>query len=122
VWALAAIGWLLGALAAEHLDRRDAARAAGRAGTALVEPTDPAEMSARSLRRMPGVGARRALAAARARWEHDPATGPLRWVDVPGIGQRTAERIAGWCRARGLRADGVFVPASPPPAALPSSP
>ncbi len=62
---------------------------------------DPARMPPRELRRLPGVGRTRAIAAARARWEHDPKDGPLAWSDVDGIGEKTEKRVTAWLLERG---------------------
>lgn len=63
---------------------------------------DPRRMSPRELRRIPGVGEWRALAAARERWGHDPVKGVLRWSDVPGIGPGTEQKAALWLAERGV--------------------
>ncbi len=63
---------------------------------------DPARMSPRELRRLPGLGERRAVAAAQARFEHDPAQGPLPWTAVPGIGETTAGKVAAWLEQHGF--------------------
>ena len=62
---------------------------------------DPARMAPRELRALPGLGERRATAAAEARWRHDPAGPPLLWTDVPGLGEATAERVEAWLAERG---------------------
>lgn len=74
---------------------------------------DPAHMNVRELRRLPGIGEKRARAVARMRRGHDPARGALHWSDVHGIGERTEERIRSWLRARG------HDPAAPLVASLP---
>jgi transposase len=55
---------------------------------------DLGRMCPRELRRLPGLGQVRALAYARARWQNDPALGPLALEAVPGIGPETARRVA----------------------------
>lgn len=74
---------------------------------------DPADMNVRELRRLPGIGEKRARAVARMRRGHDRALGALHWSDVRGIGERTEERIRSWLRARG------HDPAAPLVASLP---
>jgi MYXO-CTERM domain-containing protein len=76
---------------------------------------DPARMTVRDLRRLPGVGERRATAAAQARWTHDPAAGALAWIDVTGIGEITAAGIGAWLAERGLPASTPLMPRAPPP-------
>ena len=65
-----------------------------------LEP-DPARMAPRELRRLPGLGERRAIAAAQARFAHEPAAGRLEWSDVPGIGEETAAKVAAWLAEHG---------------------
>lgn len=102
-WLMVLIGGWGGDLVVRWVD------AAGRADRELAlerSPTErrfverdatlPPELSAlgpRELRRLPGIGAKRALAIAEARWRRDRALGPLRIDDVPGIGPRTLARI-----------------------------
>ncbi len=62
----------------------------------------------RTLRRLPGIGDRRANAIVRARRRHDPALGDLLLDDVTGIGEGTRERVA-----RALAEESA--PARPPP-------
>ena len=76
---------------------------------------DPARMAPRELRRLPGLGERRAVAAAEARFAHDPAAGPLRWTDVPGIGETTAARIAAWLADQGLEGAALAPPSARDP-------
>lgn len=75
---------------------------------------DPARMSARELRQLPGVGEKRARAIERARRAHDPARGALRWTDVRGIGPRTVERIRAWFVERGAGGEGLLAPGGEP--------
>lgn len=63
---------------------------------------DPPRMSVRELRRLPGIGEKRARAVAQRRREHDSAAGELRWSDVHGIGERTEARILAWLGERGV--------------------
>ena len=62
---------------------------------------DPARMSARELRAVPGVGETLALAIVRAR---EAAERPLDWEEVEGIGPAIAARIRAWFAARGIAA------------------
>jgi hypothetical protein len=66
---------------------------------------DPARMGVRDLRRLPGIGARRALDVVAARRAHDPDGPPLRWSDVPGIGPVTEQRVTLWLARAGGEAD-----------------
>lgn len=59
---------------------------------------EPARMSPRELRVLPGIGERLSRAIADARHER-PGLG---WEDVVGIGPRTAERLRVWLASHGL--------------------
>ena len=72
---------------------------------------DPARMPPRELRRLPGIGERRAIDVSRARWEHDPRDGPLAWSDIHGIGEKTEAGVVEWLSARGVEG-GMLVPES----------
>jgi len=63
---------------------------------------DPARMSARELRVLPGIGARRALSIVAARWRHDGSRTPFTWKDVPGVGPRTERKVQDWLARHGL--------------------
>jgi len=79
---------------------------------------DPLRMSARELRRIPGVGERRALELVRARELHarrgglsgedaGAVSGPdeaFRWSSVRGVGPVTEERISRFAREHGVEA------------------
>ena len=54
---------------------------------------DPDRMPPRDLRRLPGIGERRALAIARARWDQGLRGGPESWDAIPGIGPETVRRV-----------------------------
>lgn len=57
----------------------------------------------RDLRRLPGIGRRRALAIVTRRWER-PGEGAGRLSDIPGIGEITEAKVRAWERARGVAA------------------
>jgi len=80
---------------------------------AAAPDLDPRTMSVRELRRLPGIGEKRARAVDRARRGHDPRGGPLRWPDVSGVGPRTDEAIRGWLAERGGDTDLPLVEAAP---------
>jgi len=69
---------------------------------------EPWRMSARELRRLPGIGQKRAIQLVRAREEH--RDGELSWQDVHGIGPATEEKVLAWLWRRGVEAES-FVPA-----------
>ena len=56
---------------------------------------------ARELRRVPGLGERRALALVDARWGRSRADPPLFLGDVPGVGPVSEARVALWLAAAG---------------------
>ena len=66
---------------------------------------DAARMSARALRRLPGVGDTRARAVAEARWSGRSRGAPLpesfSWSAVHGVGPLTEEKVRAWFAARG---------------------
>ena len=90
-WVVLLAGWLAGDAAWSTFTRRDP----------LVQeresaPRDPTRASPRELRSWPGLGESRALAVARARWEH-PQDGPRLYLsDVPGIGPGTEWAVRQW--------------------------
>ncbi len=51
-------------------------------------------LAPRELRNFPGIGERRAIAIARARWEHASSPDPLFLDQIEGIGPRTVESVA----------------------------
>ena len=61
---------------------------------------DPGLMAVRDLRRLPGLGHRRATAAAEARWRAAPGE-ELRWRDVRGIGEVTEAWVTEALEAEG---------------------
>ena len=65
----------------------------------VAPPPDLSVLSARELRRIPGIGPRRALAIVRARWEAAPEGFSLR--SVPGIGPALERRVIEWIEGRG---------------------
>jgi len=108
LWVLLLVGWLS---VQTVLDRRRASavaalsaseQAADRPGVA-----DPACAPPRELRRLPGIGEVRALAIARARWEHSAQAGAFRLEDVPGIGPLTARRVERFLEDGGLAPGGA---------------
>ena len=75
------------------------------AGDLLLSGVDPPEpesaevfelprLSPRELRNFPGIGERRAIAIARARWEHASSPDPLFLDQIEGIGSKTVESVA----------------------------
>lgn len=66
---------------------------------------DPARMAVRDLRRLPGVGERRAERIVEARRRARAAGELLRWSDIEGIGPKTTARIRAWLSAHGARED-----------------
>jgi hypothetical protein len=96
-WILLLAGWL----AADAL-RGPAARSPVAVPVAALP--DLARMCPRELRRLPGIGENLAIAIAEARWEHRERPYPLLLTDVPGIGERTAERVRAWLAERGALA------------------
>ena len=54
---------------------------------------DPDSMCVRELRALPGIGATRALADVRARFERGLRGGPAAWDRLPGIGDKTIEGV-----------------------------
>lgn len=54
---------------------------------------DPDSMCVRELRALPGIGATRALAIVRARFERGLRGGPAAWDRLPGIGDKTIEGV-----------------------------
>lgn len=90
-WAALCLGWLLGARVLP--------------GRTPLEPSLPpfealapdlVGAAPRALRRVPGVGERRALELARARWAHDPSTGPFDPEVARGVGPATARALSVW--------------------------
>jgi len=65
------------------------ALAAARGPGARVQRSDPDQLAARELRRLPGIGPARALAIVRARWD-GLRGGPPAWIAIPGIGPAIA--------------------------------
>ena len=97
LWIAFLTGWLL--------VRATAGLRAERACPALsdyVQPSsNPASMSTRELRRLPGLGERRAQAvfeARRMQRDRGRSLALLSWSDVHGIGPRTEARLNAWMR------------------------
>ena len=106
IWLLFLLGWVAADAARLGLPSSD---------PPAVVPAEPAvpdlgRMSPRELRRVPGIGERRALAIAQARWEH-AGPGPLLLGDVPGIGPATLEGVRAWLAANGAAPAGSGVAA-----------
>jgi hypothetical protein len=113
VWLLLLAGWLLASAVFGSLRR---AAGSGRESWPLSElPPGPplaAELRAgpgevdlarsppRVLRRLPGVGRKRALEIARLRWERPPGS-PLELQEVHGIGPKTEARVREWLEDEG---------------------
>ena len=79
-----------------------------RAAEELPCRVEPWQMSARELRRLPGIGQKRAIELVRTREEH--RGGALAWQDVYGIGPATERKVLAWLRRHGVEAES-FVPA-----------
>lgn len=95
-WALGlGLGLLAAALVPAERPRRDPP-------AAQPPAPDLTHASARELRRVPGLGERRALALVDARWRRGPEDPPLLLGDVPGIGPASEAAVAAWL-ARGAR-------------------
>jgi hypothetical protein len=62
---------------------------------------DPGRMGPRELRRLPGIGRRRAVEVLEFLERRKGEAGGLAWSDVHGIGPLTEERIHAWLRERG---------------------
>lgn len=58
-----------------------------------ARPIELKTATVRELRRLPGIGNRRAVQISRARWAHDPVKGVLELDDLPGIGPMTRARV-----------------------------
>ncbi len=102
VWAWLVAGILGGSLVARNQERAPRvppACASELSATAL----DLEQAGVRALRRLPAIGDRRANAIVRARWEHDPADGPLLLDGVRGIGDVTRDGVAAALGARRAR-------------------
>jgi hypothetical protein len=98
-WLLLLAGWL----AADTLRLPEAGSGAR---DVAREAPDLTRMSPRELRRLPGIGETLAIAIAEARWEHGDRPYPLLLTDVPGIGERTAERVRQYLAERDGAAQG----------------
>ena len=99
VWILLLVGWFAGR-ALEGSGRGCGGPPAPSRGTRAFAP-DPRSASPRELRRLPGIGETRALAVARARWEHPDDGPPLLLSDVPGIGEASEVAIRRWLERAG---------------------
>ena len=120
LWAWAVLGWLALAVPRAWRDARAeppaGLPASGAPGPGAVP--DLVELPVQALRCLPGVGDRRAVAVARARWEAGllaPSGAPgsarvLPLTAIDGIGPRTAEQVAVWLAGRGRPAEAVLRP------------
>jgi len=96
-WALVLVGWMaLGAARqagwwSPTWNAREAPAVA--VDDAPEASNDIERMSARELRRLPGLGEVRALALVRDRWRRRSTGEPLDLEGLPGIGPKTAQRI-----------------------------
>jgi hypothetical protein len=90
-WALLLAGWALSGALLDAVRQREARRSEADAAVLAIlrgpveAPLDLATASPRELRRLPGIGPRRALAIADLRWERGPG---FALQDVNGIGPR----------------------------------
>jgi len=66
-------------------------------------PVDWRRSGVRELRRLPGIGRRRAFAIVTTRWKWEESD-LRRLSDVPGIGEITEAKVRAWARARGVAA------------------
>jgi hypothetical protein len=60
---------------------------------------DPDRMCVRDLRRLPTIGAARALSIVRARFDHGLDGGPGAWTSIDGIGPETVRAARTWIEA-----------------------
>jgi hypothetical protein len=88
-WRAAVAGWLLAhAIVGSLPDRAPRALDPSGEGGSPFAP--------RVMRGWPGIGEVRALAIARARWEHPDDGPPLYLADVEGIGEATERAVRAW--------------------------
>jgi hypothetical protein len=94
-WRAAVAGWLVAqAILGSLPDRAPRALDPSREG---VENA----FAPRILRGWPGIGEVRALAIARARWEHPDDGPPLYLSDVEGVGEATERAVRAWLEPPG---------------------
>ncbi len=97
LWMLLVAGFLIGGALDSHGRRSELTETASAPPT---ERLDLSSLTARELRRLPGIGARIALALVEARWEHAPGDPPLLLGDVLGIGPSVEGRVRAWLEER----------------------
>lgn len=95
LWILALAGLLLSSAL------RPRAPPASTLPEASARPAALHAGAARELRRVPGLGERRALALVDARWDRSRADPPLLLGDVPGVGPVSEALVALWLAAAG---------------------
>jgi len=107
-WLLFLAGWLLAGTALDAAGRGDPDARARAPLSGDTSPSDPGTVrgagarldleraTPRELRRLPGVGQRRAIAIAQERWRRAGESGGMRLRDVSGIGPATERRIHEW--------------------------
>lgn len=103
-WVWGVLAWLVWAVLLEERVPRLSPEDVRRVEEVLAREArtpDPAEMSARRWRSIPGVGVRRALDLVRAAEEGRLGPGGTAWTRVDGIGEATARRIDAWLLAHG---------------------
>jgi len=88
-WALCLLGFLI----ADRVPRPTSPPYEVPTCSVDAAPLPAVGPSPRDLRPLPGIGAVRALLAARAAWEHDRRAGPLNWEAVPGLGPVSAAAL-----------------------------
>lgn len=93
LWAWVLVGWMAAGAGTALWQRGSLERTVGDP-QAVVESVDMDwdldTMSARELQALPGIGKKRAVDLAEARWQHDPADGDFDMQSVEGIGEKTA--------------------------------
>jgi hypothetical protein len=124
-WVLFCIGWLAADAGVERWRAHSLERTRAAEVPDAPAPRDLSALSPRELRRLPSIGEGRAIAIARARWEHSGRPGPVMLDDVAGIGPATEARVRAWLDEQELLhpdAERVDAPRDGGAAALDSAP